>query len=1069
MIGLVVFLLTIGIQLVNAQTKQITGVVKHAEDGTALPGVSVVIKGTTIGASTDIDGKYSIKAKETDVLIFSFVGMVTKEVTVGKKTKIDVSLKTESVGVNEVVVTALGVTREKKSLGYAVTEIGGEMMSESKESNVVNSLSGKVAGVHIRQANTMGGSANVVIRGTTSLMNNNQALFVVDGVPIDNSNTNSLDQVHGHGGYDYGNAAADINPEDIETVSVLKGAAATALYGARAANGVILITTKSGKKQKGIGVTVNSGITWSSINKNTMPEYQYEYGAGYSQDFTWGPDTDWSKTSLEGLAEGKTFVNFNDDASYGPAFDPNLMVVHWDAMDPAADNFLEERPWVAPKNEVYDFFDTAVKYSNSVSLEGGSDMYNFRLTFTNNDETGILPNSSIKKTMVGGKAKYKFNDKFSTEFSGNFVRTKGEGRFGTGYDEDNPMQNIAQWGQVNLDYDRLKNYKSNDGRHLGWNYNSPTSHKMAFTNNPYWTRYMNAQEDERNRFYGYIGLEYKYNKDLTFVWKTSLDSYQEEQKEKVAVGSHKTSGFTSYRRTFSEMNSDFMARYKKQINDVSVNALAGVGYRHNRVTSMYGKTQGGLVVPLLYTTSNSVVPTSPTERDNKSDIKSFYASASAGYKNMVYIEGSVRVDQSSTLPDDDNTYTYPAVSLSFIPTELPALKELSFLTFSKLRVNYAEVGNDTQPYNVNKTYDKYTNHGSVAPFTLPSTNLNPNLKSERTKSLELGLEANFLNNRFGFDFAWYKANTFDQIIPIKISPTAGYSATYVNAGELENRGLELSLHGTPVQTGDFTWNMNVNWTKNENEVKELFGDVRNIELTSAWDVTINATLGESYGAIRGTDFVRINGKPVVDASGYYKKTKEVDKVIGNVTPEWNAGITNTFSYKGFTLRTLIDIQHGGDIYSVDRKYGLATGILKETAGLNDKGFPIRDLPSMGGGVRFANAVKEDGSPNDIYAYAGGWGGAFYYGPSPTARYVYDASYVKLREVSLTYRLPKSIMDKTFLTKASLSLIGRNLLILHKNTPGFDPESGLSSGNFQGIANCAYPTTRTYGFNVTLGF
>lgn len=564
LIGLFVVLLFVGLQIVNAQSKQITGTVTSAEDGLGMPGVSVVLKGTTVGASTDIDGKYSLEATASDVLMFSFVGMVTQEIAVGNKTVINVVMETESIGVDEVVVTALGVTREKKSLGYAVTEVSGESMSESKETNIVNSLSGKVAGVQIRQANSMGGSANVVIRGSASITQNNQALFVVDGVPIDNSNTNTADQASGRGGYDYGNAAADINPEDIESVSILKGAASTALYGSRAANGVILITTKQGKKQKGIGVTINSGITFSTINKKTMPEYQYEYGAGYGAYY--GPNED-SYFNEADFGNGiQLVVPTSEDASWGAKFDPNLMVVHWDALDPAAANYGEERPWVAPKSKVYDFFETGIKYVNSVALEGGKEGYNFRLAYTNSDESGILPNSSIKKNSVSFRSSYELNDKLTAEFSGNFVNTKGKGRFGTGYDDNNPMQNFAQWFQTNLDFGRMKNnYKSPDGDQRTWNAKSPTNLDPIYANNPYWTRYMNYEDDERNRLYGYTSLDYKFNDMFSLTFKTSMDYYHEEQNERIAVNSNSQSEFSNYRRTFRELNTDLMLKFKNKL------------------------------------------------------------------------------------------------------------------------------------------------------------------------------------------------------------------------------------------------------------------------------------------------------------------------------------------------------------------------------------------------------------------------------------------------------------------------------------------------------------------------
>jgi len=1059
LIGLFVFLLFVGTQIVTAQSKQITGTVTSADDGLGMPGVSVVVKGTTIGASTDIDGKYSLEASESDILVFSFVGMVPQEIAVGSKTVIDVVLHTEAIGMDEVVVTALGVTREKKSLGYAVTEIGGDAVSEVKETNIVNSLSGKVAGVNIRQANTMGGSADILIRGTASLLGNNQALFVVDGVPMDNSNTNTANQQSGWGGYDYGNAASDINPDDVESVSILKGAAASALYGSRAANGVVLITTKKGAKNKnGIGVVVNSGITWSTIDKETMPEYQYEYGAGYSQDW-----------SFENAINGNHVVNTNDDASWGPKFDPNLQVVHWDALDPNAANYGETRAWVAPKSKVYDFFETGIKYVNSIALTGGTDVSNFRLSYTNSDESGILPNSNIKKNTMAFKANHQMNEKLNVSASANYVNTKGKGRYGTGYDSNNPMQNFAQWFQTNLDFKRLENYyKSPDGDQRTWNANSPTDLDPAYANNPYWTRYENFQDDERNRLFGFASLDYELNDMFSLTFKTSLDYYHERQNERNAVGSNDQSSFTTYDRTFSEWNTDVMLKFKKRVDEFNFTGLVGANYRENVQQSIFAQTSGGLVVPGLYTVKNTTVEKSPTETLLERNMKSVYGSFSAGYKNFAYLEASFRVDNSSTLPADENTYFYPAVSTSLILSELGAMKELSFLSFAKLRANYAEVGNDTNPYNLRSSYFQGTNWGSQALFSVNSILQNPELKSEKTKSYEVGLEANFFDNRVGFDVAFYKSNSFDQIMPVNVSRASGYQQAYVNSGEIQNTGVELALNLTPVKNNDLTWDLNLNFSKNNNEVKSLYDGVDNILITSAWDISMNAQVGEAYGVLRGTNFVYTDGKKTVDSRGYYTRT-EKEEVIGNIQPDWRGGITNTLSYKGISLRALIDIQKGGDIYSVDRKYGLATGLFKETAGLNSKGIDKRADVADGGGILHADAVYADGTQNTTFARANGWGGDQYYGRTPTARYVYDASYIKLREIALSYSLPKDLLNNTFLNKVVISAVGRNLWIIHKNTPGFDPETGQSSGNKQGIANASYPTSRSFGFNVTLGF
>jgi len=1062
-INLFVFFSLLGIQMLFAQSKQITGTVVADDDKLGMPGVSVVVQGTSRGVSTDIDGKYLINVDANDVLVFSFVGMIQQSIKIENQSIVDVVLKSLSIGVDEVVVTALGISRDKKSLGYAVTQVGGKSISEVKESNIINSLSGKVAGVSIRQANTMGGSANILIRGTTSLMGNNQALFVVDGIPMDNSNTNTKDQTSGRGGYDYGNAASDINPDDIESMSILKGAAASALYGSRAANGVVLIITKKGNKnKKGLGVVVNSGITMSSINKRTMPEYQYEYGAGYSPEWSHYID-------LDGDGTKEYIVNTGDDASWGPAFDPNLYVVHWDALDPTSSNFAEKRPWVAPENTVYDFFETGVKYTNSVSLTGATDISTFRLSFTNSDESGVLPGSSIVKNNISFRGSFDFSEKLVANASVSYVNTKGKGRYGTGYDDNNPMQSFAQWFQTNLDFKRMKNYyKSADGDQRTWNAKNPTNIDPAYANNPYWTRYENYENDERNRLYGFASLSYKINDVFSLSLRNSLDYYHERQNDRAAVYSNSESMFSIFDRTFSEWNTDLMLRFNKNIDDFNITGLLGMNYRENIIQSIFSETSGGLVVPRLYTVKNTSVEKSPSEKLREKNMKSAYVNVSLGYKNFAYIEGSLRVDKTSTLPRSDNMYFYPAISASLILSQIDMIKAIPSLTFAKLRANYAEVGNDTDVYNILSVYAQETNWGNQASFSVNDVLKNSNLKSESTKSYEIGLESKFFDNRIGFDVAFYKSNSYDQIMDVNVSRASGYTKAFVNSGEIENNGIELSININPIRTNDFNWNMNISWAKNNNKVVSLYNDVNNILITSAWDISLNAVKGQAYGVLKGTNFKYKNGKRVVGADGFYLKTKE-EEVIGNIQADWNGGITNTFTYKGFSLRTLIDVKKGGDVFSVDRKYGLATGLYKETAGINAKGYPVRDALSDGGGVLFPNTVYADGTPNTTYVNSSAWGGAYNYDISPTARYIYDASYVKLRELALSYSFPKKIIGETFLSKAVISIVGRNLWIMHKNTPGFDPETGQSSGNKQGIANASYPTTRTYGFNVTLGF
>ncbi len=1077
---LLAFLFFIGSQLANAQTRTISGKVTSSEDGMGIPGVTIQVKNTTRGTTTDIDGNFSMDVQADDAtLVFSYVGMNTYEAQIGDQSVINVTLEPSAEALEEVVVTALGISREKKTLGYAVQEVDGEELSRVRETNFVNSLSGRVAGVNVRQSASMGGSANVIIRGTTSLVGNNQALFVVDGVPVDNGNSNmdrpvanstATNQNDGWGGYDYGNNAMDINPDDIENVSVLKGAAATALYGSRAANGVILITTKKGKAgvgKKGIGITINSGVQILSADMSTAPQWQDQYGGGYGP-FYEDPTANFFYADLTGDGNMDLIAPTSEDASWGAKFDPNLMVIQWDALDPLKDNYAEKRPWVAGENDLSYFFQNGVKWTNSVAFDGANEKGNYRLSYTNVDEKGMLVNSSLKKNTVNFGGSYNFTDKFTVSSSMTYVNTKGKGRAGTGYDGLNPMQSLGQWFQRNVDMKRLEDsWLRSDGSQLSWNSSYYDDLHPIYFDNPYWVRHKNYQTDERNRLFGFVGAEYKFTDYLSLNGRMSLDYYGDNQDERIAVGSVDPSYYSNFTRTFMELNYDLNLRFNKTFGDFSVAAMLGSTFRQNTYKRQLSETVGGLVVPDLYSIKNSVSPARITEHDEVWGMNSVFGNASVGYKNFAYLEGTYRWDQSSTLPEDDNSFGYYGVSLSFLLTELNGLNDVSWLSYLKLRGGYAEVGNDTRPYRIYNTYSQNTSWGDNALFSVNSTSQNPLLIPERTKGLEFGLDVRFFNSRLNFDVSRYDRDSENQILDVVVSPMSGITRRWVNGGVINNKGWEIAASGTPVKTKDWNWDLGVNWWTNKSKVESLYDNVDNMEIYSAWDVSINHTVGEETHSIRGTDFVYKDGKKVVDENGYYLRTAN-DTVIGNVNPDWNMGIFTNLSWKGISLYALVDIQQGGDIYSINTKYGQATGLYEETAGLNDKGNPIRDLVADGGGILFENTVFEDGTPNDQYVEAYRWGRAFYYNNSPTARYVFDASYVKLREVSLSYSLPQSVIGKSPFTNVTFSFIARNLWIIHKNTDHFDPEASLSSGNQQGIETGSYPTARSFGFNIKLG-
>lgn len=1085
---LLTFLFLVGIQFANAQQRTISGKVISSEDGQGIPGVSISVKGTTIGTVTDVDGNFSMAIDELHrTLVFQYLGMKTQEMDIGNSTQFNITMAPDALLMEEVVVTALGISREKKALGYAVQELDGDEVNRVKSVNFVQSLSGKSSGVDIKQANTMGGSANVVIRGTASLTQNNQALFVVDGVPFNNTNTSTTKQAlggtsqtdDGWGGYDYGNNAADINPEDIESVSVLKGAAATALYGSRAANGVILITTKKGSMastgKKKIGVTLNMGYTAGKYDKSTAPQWQNSYGAGYgpfyeNEGVSGVGDYYFFYADLDGDGQKDLITPTSEDASWGAKFDPNLQVIQWDALDPTKSNYAEKRPWQPGANGLEYYFQTTQAWNTNLSIDAANEFGAFRLSYTNYDETGLSPNSRISRNNINFQGSYNLTKKFRVEANMSYIYTWAYGRAGTGYDGQNPMQSFGQWFERNVDQERLNNsWLRSDGSQLSWNSSYYDDLTPIYFANPYWVRNKNVQDDNRDRFFGYLAATWDIIDHLSFSARFSGDVYTTEQNERIAYGgAPDVPYYGNYIAHFQEFNTELMLRYNQNFNNWSVSAMLGANFRQDKNSTNYGRTVGGLVVPDLYTVSNSVSPVSVTQTEVNTGVNSLFGMVSAGFKNFIYLDVTGRNDWSSTLPSGENSYFYPGVSLSFVLSELGGLNDVSWMSLLKLRGNYAEVGNDAPAYATASTYTQNTSWGDLALFSVNSTLQNPNLKPERTKSWEIGLEGSFLKNRLGFDFAYYNATSSDQILPVLVSPFSGVSRKWVNGGEIQNKGWELGLTGTPIESKNWRWDIGVNWWQNKNEVLSLYEGVDNLLIYSAWDVSINATVGQPYGTIRGTDFIYTNGKKTVNENGYYMMTSS-DTVIGSIQPDWKMGIPTTLTWKGLSLYLMVDIQKGGDIYSVNTKYGQATGLYAETAGLNSRGVEMRDPVDEGGGYLYPETVFEDGSANDIYVPAYRWGRAFYYNNSPTARYVFDASYVKLRELSISYSLPSKLFENSIVREVRFALVGRNLWIISKNVDHFDPEAQLSSGNQQGIETGSYPSVKTFGFNFTLGF
>ena len=1099
----VVLLLMTGLlQQVHAQNRSISGRVTDRSNGQGLPGVTVLVKGTTIGASTNVDGTFALSVPPTaTTLTISSIGFVTVELPIGSNSTFDVALAPDAKQLGEVVVTALNVERSRNSLPFSATQIDGQNITVARNPNAVNGLAGKVAGLNITQSNGLGSSSNVVIRGTKSLFGNNQALFVVDGVPISNANTNGTTQATGGGGYDYGNAASDLNPDDIASTTVLKGAAATALYGERAANGVILITTKKGKR--GLNVTINTGATLGRIDKSTFIKHQTRYGAGYGTYYE-DPTGYFLYRDVQGNGKDELVAPLSEDASYGGAFNPNLLVYQWDSFDPTSPTYKKATPWVAAENGAATFFETSSTLNNSITIDGGNETGYFKLGYNRTDDRGVMPNSKITKNIINFSGSLNLTPRLTTSASINYTNVQGRGRYGTGYGDGNILTNMRQWWQTNVDIKQQKEaYERNvdRGYHATWNYADPDNLKPIFWNNPYWVREQNYETDGRDRYFGNVAATYKFADWFNVLGRVTLDTYSEMQEERIAVGSVGVSEYSRFNNSFKEANFDLIGNFSANITEgLSFKGLLGTNLRRQSFSNIQAFTNNGLSVPNLYSLSNSVDPlTPPIESQYKVGVDGIFGSATFGLRDMVFLDLTLRRDKSTTLPLAKNAFYYPSAALSFAFSELTK-DAAPWLSYGKAFVNYAEVGQGASPLAVYDYYSKPTPFGSVPLFSLPNVKNSDKIVPERTRSIEGGVEMNFLNSRIGFNATVYQQNTIDQIIPLNISTATGYSQRFVNAGEVRNRGVEVGAFVTPVKTSAVTWTVNVNWYTNRNQVISLVDGLDNIVLASyQGGVTSNATVGQPFGSLRGTKFVYNNDgtktiRVVKNAAGtlataaYYNQTATANEIIGDPNPKWKGGLSNTISYKGVSLYFLVDVRQGGQVFSLDRYYGLATGMQPETAADNELGNPSRNpivrnadgsyaansggviLPGVYGPGTIINGVDVSGQQNTTRTSNTNYG-LYGYLRNPNEAFVYDASFVKLREVSLTYSLPNGLVSKMGAVKGiDFSVIGRNLWIIHKNLPDADPEDMLSSGNLgQGYSSGSFPAVRTLGANIRFRF
>lgn len=1066
------FLLTLlgvlTMQISFAQERTVSGTVTD-ETGFPIPGVSVLVKGTTTSTQTDFDGKFSINASADQTLVFSYIGMGSKEASAAETT-VNVNLASAATELEGVVVTAMGISRDKKSLGYATQKLDAAAINTVPTNNFVNNLSGKVAGLEIRNNGNFGGSTNIVLRGSKSITGNNQALIVIDGVPISNSNLNTGSAASSRGGFDFGNSTTDIDPNNIESVTVLKGAAATALYGSQASNGAIMITTKKGKQNTGLGVTFSTTTSMGSFNKETFPTYQKQYGAnGYS-----GPNDSFYSGDANGDGVDDLIVDTTADSSYGNAFDPNLMVFQWNAFAPGNPNFGRATPWVAAANDPREFFQNSFGTQNNINFNGGDDKTIYNFGFTNNYETGILPNSQLNKNIINGSFTRNLTDKLKFTAWTNFSDQSTMGRNSVGYG-DNLITGFRQWWQTNVDVKELQREFNRNRQNVTWNMINPLGGNFspAYWNNPYWDRYVNYQTDDHTRVLTGGNLSYNVTEGLNLLGRVTVDHTTDKQELRKEVGSHaeefgvealsETSGYSLYTRDYVQSTYDFIATYDFELGKIGGKAVAGTNFIKSKVSSFYGSTTGGLAIPGLFALSNTNANVAPVQNQINYEKFGAYGQLSLDYNRVVFLEGAYRQDVSSALPVANNTYGYYSVGGSFVASEL--IKK-DWLNLLKLRASYAVVGNDPAAGRTDYRLNNGIMDGTIL-YSNSTTFINyDELKPENQHATELGIEAAFFDNRLSLDASVYKINTKNQLFNVPQSTSTGYSFSYINAGELENRGIEVSLSGTPIKTTDFSWDVRVNWAKNRSEMVALDAGRDNLQLATFQDgVSLNATVGEPYGTLRGTDYVYQDGQRVVE-DGYYQI--QSDEVIGNIQPDWIGGVYNRVNYKNVALSFLIDVKKGGDVFSLDQAYGQYTGLYPETAGLNDLGNPQRNSIEDGGGIVLPG-VNPDGTPNTTRIEANYVGAAYGTTAAPNKGFVYDASYVKLREVGLTYAFPQKTLEKSLFKALSLSFLGNNLWIIHKNTPYSDPEAGASSGNVQGFQSGVMPSVKTYSINLKASF
>ncbi len=1008
-----------------------------SEAGAPLPGTSVFIDALKSGAQSGDDGRYTItvagRNRGPATLVARRIGYKRAQSNVnlnGTTLTLDFTLQAQAVQLTGMMVTALSVQREKSTIGTSQQALDNTSLTTTREANLINALSGKTSGISIQGSGNIGGSSRIVIRGAGSITGNNQPLFIIDGIPISNA---GFSTASAGGGRDYGNAISDVNPDDIASITVLKGPNAAALYGSRASNGAIVISTKTGRSAaEGVTTQIRSYATVDQFS--VMPQYQNQYGQGFAGEFQF----------VDGAGGG---INDGADESWGPKLDGRKI-----------DQFTgKAQPWIAHPNNVKDYFQTGHTISNAISVTANGSKTAARLSLTKDNTQGIVPNSSIARLAAVVSASAALTDKLNVQGSLQVVQNGGFNRPINGYDEGNPFMGFTWFGrQVDVAALKAKYYQA-DGSLYNWNYN--------YHNNPYWMSYDNSEADTRDRIISQASVNYQFQPWLKGMVRLGQDFYRFARDEHFAKGNidHASAsgngGFTNSQNRASERNLEGLLTGNHTVGKFDVTGTLGGNIRRNdSYNSAF--SSNNIVVPLIYNLANSAITPTVSNSEFRSGVNSVYGSAVATYNRLATIEVTARNDYSSTLPKENSSYFYPSINGSIVVSDLfPSITKGGFVSFLKVRGGYAQVGADADAYQLMTTFSgSSAKFGGRTLFSLPDRSANATLMPERTYGAEGGLEVSLFDDRATVDVTMYNKITKNQIFPAATASAIGYSSAVVNAGQMSNRGIEALLNVKTLELKNgFQWRTTINYTQNKNKVDALAPGIASIQLARQWSTNIEARAGEPYGVIFGRVWQRdsVTGKRLT--SGGLPLASSTLKILGNVNPKWTGGINNEFRYKNFTFSSLFDIRTGGQNFSIGNWWGDYAGILASTlkgreTDWNKPGVVVDGIDATTGKANTETVTAEDYHHN-IYPVV--------------EDAIYNTGFVKLREMRLGWDVPGAMLEGLHLKALNVALVGRNLRTWSK-FPNYDPENASSSGNgAQGFDMGALPTTRSIGLNITI--